>query len=60
MGDHVNKKKDPSKHHKRGFAEGQDVAGARMRRVSFKNYLKELEEDLLDLELQEDDETTEE
>jgi hypothetical protein len=55
MGDHVNTKKDTSKHHKRGFAESQDVRLQRARRVSFKKYIEELEEELLDEELDSDD-----
>ena len=55
MGDHVNTKKDTTKHHKRGFAESQDVRLQRARRVSFKKYIEELEEELLDEELEADD-----
>jgi hypothetical protein len=55
MGDHVNTKKDTTKHHKRGFAESQDVRLQRARRVSFKKYIEELEEELLDEELDSDD-----
>ena len=54
MGDHIFKKKDPTKHHKPGFSEGQDTDLQRKRRVSFKTYVKQLEEELLDLELEED------
>lgn len=54
MGDHINTKKNTSKRHKRGYNESQDIAIQRQRRVSFKNYLYELEEDLLEQELEED------
>jgi hypothetical protein len=59
MGDHVNTKKDTTKHHKRGFAESQDVRLQRARRVSFKKYIEELEEELLDEELDSDDKSEE-
>ena len=51
MGDHVNTKRDTKKHHKRGFSEGQDIATQRHRRIGFKQYMKELEEELLEQEL---------
>ena len=54
MGEHVNTKKDTQKHHKRGFAEGQDIRLQRARRVTFKNYIQQLEDDLLEQELEED------
>jgi hypothetical protein len=54
MGDHIFKKKDPTKHHKLGFSEGQDIDLQRKRRVSFKTYVKQLEEELLSLEIDED------
>lgn len=60
MGDHVNTKKDPSKHHKRGFAESRDIRIERARRVTFKKYVEQLEEDLLDYELNEIDDSIEE
>jgi hypothetical protein len=55
MGDHINKKRDRSKHHKRGFNESQDIQSARRDRVSFKNYLQELEEELLELDMIQED-----
>lgn len=55
MGEHIDTKKQPNKRHRKGFAEGQDIASQRHRRVSFKNYLNELEEELLDEELSADD-----
>lgn len=51
MGDHVNTKKDTRKHHKRGFNESVDIRLQRARRVTFKKYVQELEEELLDDEL---------
>lgn len=53
MGDHVNTKKDTKKHHKRGFAESADINLQRARRVTFKHYVQQLEEDLLEQELEE-------
>jgi hypothetical protein len=55
----VNTKKDTTKHHKRGFAESADVRLQRARRVSFKKYIEELEEELLDEELNNDDDSEE-
>lgn len=52
MGDHVNTKKDTSKHHKRGFVESRDIRIERARRVTFKKYVEQLEEDLLEEELE--------
>lgn len=51
MGDHVNTKKDTTKHHKAGFSEGRDVRLERARRTSFKTYVQNLEEDLLEQEM---------
>jgi hypothetical protein len=51
MGEHLNTKKDPSKHHKRGFSEGVDVVTQRKSKASFKNYLQDLEDDLMNEEL---------
>lgn len=59
MGDHhINTKRDTKKHHKRGYNENQDIKSKRQERVSFKNYLQELEEELLEqeMELEYDDE----
>jgi hypothetical protein len=53
MGDHVNTKRDTKKHHKRGFTE--DVATQRHRRIGFKQYMQELEEELLEQELDSQD-----
>jgi hypothetical protein len=53
MGNHVNTKKNPNKRHKRGFREGENLE--RMQRVSFKNYVKQLEEELLEEELLEEE-----
>lgn len=60
MGDHVNTKRNTAKRHKRGFNEGQDIAIQRQRRVSFKHYLNELEEELLEQELEDSAEEDEE
>ena len=56
MGDHIDNRKGV-KHKKRKMGEGVDPALARRRRVTFKNYLREVEEELLeaDLETQEED-----
>ena len=51
MGDHVNTKKDTSKHHKAGFSEGRDLRLERARRVTFKSYINDLEESLIDDDL---------
>lgn len=55
MGEHVNTKRDTKKHHKRGFSEGQDIATQRHRRIGFKQYMQELEEELLEQELESTD-----
>ena len=54
MGDHVNTKKNTLKRHQAGFSESRDIRVERARRVTFKNYIQELEEDLLEQELQDD------
>lgn len=54
MGDHLFHKKDPQKRHKYGYSEGQDIGNQRLQRVSFKSYVKQLEEDLLEDELQQE------
>lgn len=54
MGDHLFHKKDPQKRHKYGYSEGQDIGNRRAQRVSFKTYVKQLEEDLLDIEFQQE------
>lgn len=51
MGEHIDTKKDTSKHHKAGFSEGRDVRLERARRTSFKSYVQNLEEELLEDEL---------
>lgn len=55
MGEHVNTKKDTKKHHKAGFSESRDVRVERASRVSFKNYMQNLEDELLEQELTETD-----
>lgn len=47
MGDHINTKKDTTKHHKAGFTEGRDLHVERARRVTFKSYLNHLEESIM-------------
>ena len=53
MGDHIDHKKNPQKRHKKTFGENQDVGVKRRQRVSFKAYVNQLEEDLLEQELDE-------
>lgn len=48
MGEHIDNRK---KRHKKSFNES-DSASARQRRVSFKNYLREVEEEFLETELE--------
>lgn len=55
MGEHIDTKKDTSKHHKAGFSEGRDVRLERARRTSFKSYVQNLEEELNELELESND-----
>ncbi len=56
MGDHVNTKKDTAKRHKRGFAESRYIVNERARRVTFKKYVEQLEQDLLESDDGDDDE----
>lgn len=51
MGEHIDTKKDTTKHHKAGFSEGRDVRLERARRTSFKSYVQNLEEELNEQEL---------
>jgi len=55
MGEHINTKKNTRKRHKAGFSEGRDIKLERARRVTFKNYIHELEESLFEEEFLEDD-----
>lgn len=55
MGEHIDNRKN-GKRFKKGFAESSDPATARHRRVSFKNYLREVEEELLETELEPEEE----
>ena len=55
MGEHIDTKKDTSKHHKAGFSEGRDVRLERARRTSFKSYVQTLEEELNEQELASND-----
>ncbi len=60
MGEHVDTKKY-GKRNKKGFSESVDPALARRRRVTFKNYLREVKEEFLetDLKSEEDDDPAE-
>lgn len=49
-----NHKRDRKKHHKNGFNEGQDVQTKRHARIHFKNYLRDLEEEALEWDDEED------
>ena len=40
-------KRDHKKHHKHGFNEGQDIQTQRHARINFKNYMRDIEEQLL-------------
>lgn len=52
MGDHIFNKKDPNKHHKKVFGENQDIGAKRRQKVSFKAYMQQIEEELLEDELE--------
>lgn len=51
MGEHIGQKRDSKKRHKSGYNEGRDFKIERARRVTFKNYIQDLEEELLEQEL---------
>jgi hypothetical protein len=53
VGEHIDTKHNGLKRHKKGFNEGQDVRAQRAARVSFKSYMKNLEDELLEQELNE-------
>jgi hypothetical protein len=53
MGQHTGQKRDSKKRHRAGFNEGRDIRIERARRVTFKNYVQSLEEELLEQELEE-------
>lgn len=55
MGEHINTKHNGTKRHKKGFNESQDVRAQRAARVSFKTYMQNLEDDLLEQEMFESD-----
>lgn len=44
-------KRDHKKRHKRGFNESQDVQTQRHARINFKNYMRDLEEQSIELDL---------
>lgn len=50
MGTHLNRTKDGSKRHKRGFSESRDIPIERRQRISFKKFVAELEERLIELD----------
>ena len=54
MGDHIHNKRNPNKRHKYGFSENQDMELPRKAKASFKHYLQDLEEQLIEQELAED------
>lgn len=58
MGEHIDTKHYGKKHKKTN--EDRDSEAARQRRVTFKNYLREQEEELLEADLELDDDSTEE
>lgn len=51
--ENVNRKKDKKKRHSRGFSE--DIQDKRAQRVSFKKYIREIEESELDYDQDYDD-----
>ena len=53
MGEHINTKHNRTKRHKKGFNESQDIRAQRAARVSFKTYMQNLEDDLLEQEMSE-------
>lgn len=55
MGDHVDNRKSAKRSKRQQRNESVDV-NARRQRVSFKNYLRSLEEELLEDDLDQDDE----
>jgi hypothetical protein len=51
MGEHIDNRKGVNKRHKKGFQEATDPVLARRSRVTFKNYLRHVEEELLEADL---------
>jgi len=51
VGEHINTKHNGLKRHKKGFNESADVHAQRAARVSFKTYMQNLEDELLEQEL---------
>ena len=52
MGEHIDNRKNGIKRRKKGFMETVDPVLARQRRVTFKNYLREVDEELLEADLE--------
>lgn len=48
MGTHLTRNKDTSKRHKRGYNESRDITTERLQRISFKRFVAEMEERLLE------------
>jgi hypothetical protein len=51
MGEHIDNRKGGNKNHKKGYQEGVDPLLARRSRVTFKNYLRQVEEELAEADL---------
>lgn len=60
MGEHIDNRKNSVKRHKKGFRENIDPALARQRRVTFKNYLRDVKEELLESDLEDADDNLDE
>ena len=48
MGTHRTRNKDTSKRHKRGYNDLRDITTERLQRISFKRFVTEMEERLLE------------
>lgn len=48
MGTHLTRNKDTSKRHKRGYTDSRDITTERLQRISFKRFVAEMEERLLE------------
>lgn len=48
MGTHLTRNKDTSKRHKRGYSDSRDITTERLQRISFKKFVAEMEERLLE------------
>lgn len=47
MGTHLTRNKDTSKRHKRGYTDSRDITTERLQRISFKRFVTEMKERLL-------------